>query len=105
MTLTELYSGLNAIKPTAYRQFSKPQSLPYIVYYELASDDTFADNVNFVERSLVNIELYIAKKDTASTSVENQIKTFLKNNEITYSTTEIYLGDEKCVEILFEIRI
>lgn len=89
--------------PIAYNHFNKETKLPYLLYLEDSSNNTFADNKVYYENCSFNLELYTEIKDT---TLENQLKTILTNNEIPYEKTyEDYLSDERMYEITYTIAI
>jgi hypothetical protein len=108
VTLQELYTALKAIGyPVAYSHFEDtPQNpapkLPYITYHEAYSSDLMADNRNYVDIPVIQIELYTDKKDlTAEAAVQNK----LKELGLPYSKTGTYLEDEKLFQTIYEIQL
>lgn len=98
--LNTLLSSLNI--PVAYNHFNKSTQLPYLIFYEDISNNTFADNKVYYENNDYILELYTEIKDI---TLENSLKTLLNNNEIPYQKTmETYLDDERMYEIVYEIN-
>lgn len=91
MELSEIKSKLDTLGiPVAYLRFKKPQTLPYCVYYEAATDIQGADNYNLYRDVTINIELYCEKKQS---QLERQLEKLFRDREIT-KTSDIYLKDE-----------
>lgn len=93
MELSEIYTRLKSIGiPTAYMKFSKPQKLPFQVYYEAGGEVTGADSYNLFRRVTVNIELYTERKDIAlersieelfrDVPLDKQCDTYLKDEDM-----------------------
>ncbi len=72
--LKSILSSLNI--PIAYNHFNKETKLPYLLYLEDSSNNTFADNKVFYENCNYTLELYTEKKNI---TLENQLKTILTN--------------------------
>lgn len=108
MTLAELYTQLTSItgfsKKVTYRAWpvGKAPALPFIVYLVDGSDNFGADNIVYKAINRVSIELYSKNKDTAS---ESAIETLLGNLSIYWEKDEVYLDDEQCYEIIYNIEV
>lgn len=88
--------------PVAYNHFNKSTQLPYLIFYEDVSNNTFADNTVYYENNDYILELYTENKDI---TLEKNLKQLLNNNEIPYQKTmETYLDDERMYEIVFAIN-
>lgn len=102
MTQQQLYEMLEATGlPVAYSHNEDYQEPPFIAYLFDASDDLIADNYNYLIRSYFNIELYTRTKDLVT---EALLEDKLKENEIPYYKSEVWLEDEKVFRILYEIK-
>lgn len=108
MTLAELYTQLTSItgfsKKVTYRAWpvGKAPALPFIVYLVDGSDNFGADDIVYKAINRVSIELYSKTKDTAS---ESAIETLLGNLSIYWEKDEVYLDDEQCYEIIYNIEV
>lgn len=103
MTQEELYLLLENIGiPIAYRVFpeDEKQSPPFAVYYRLGCENEYADDKAYFKSQKFVIELYT---DYRVPELEEQIETLLNENEIPYTTEEVYLDDEKMYEIIYEL--
>ena len=91
MELSEIYTRLKRLNiPTAYLRFSKPQKLPFQVYYETGGEVTGSDNYNLFRRITINIELYTEKKDiTLERAIEAEFRDVPLDKQ-----GDIYLEDE-----------
>lgn len=99
--LYTILSGLNI--PVAYHHFNKPTELPYLVFYELGTDNEFADNKVYHKCMTIEIELYTEYKDTA---LETSLENILNENEIPFEKiVENYLDDEKAYENVYQIEL
>ncbi|WP_129045007.1 hypothetical protein [Companilactobacillus metriopterae] len=106
MKLQDFYKLLTAEVdlPISYFQFKKGESpsLPYLIYYQISNNPTYADNKNYFDDSDVNVELYTNKKDLVS---EKKITDFFCAHDITYQSFETYIEDEKMYQVLYQITI
>ena len=94
MTYKEIYSMIQEVGiPAAYNHFKKTgQKLPYICFIIPNGDDFLADDTNYVDIDILQIELYTEEKDYA---LEKQMKDVLKAHNMVYTSEEGYLEDEK----------
>lgn len=91
MELSEIYTRLKKVNiPTAYLRFSKPQNLPFQVYYEADGEVTGADKYNLFRRVTINIELYTEKKEI---TIERAIEAEFRDVPLE-KQSDIYLKDE-----------
>lgn len=103
MTQAELYQALKSLgMPVAYSSFTSPVSPPFITYQFAYSNDIMADNVNYVEVSNFQIELYTAKKDLVA---EKLVQDKLKELGLPYSKIEAFLEDEKLYQVIYEVQL
>lgn len=66
MELKEIAKRLETLEiPTAYLKFTKPQKLPFQVYYEKSAEIKGADNFNLYRDCEIIIEMYTAGRDIA----------------------------------------
>lgn len=103
MTQAELFNHLKSIGlPIKYHHFTTPPEPPYLVYLFSYSDDLIADNVNYVEISNFQIELYTSNKDLAS---EKLVEDKLKELEMPYLKLETWIDTEQLFQIIYEIQL
>lgn len=101
MSLEEIYEKLCTLGiPVAYLQFSKPQKLPFIAYYEEHTVIEGADNYNLFRRTTIRIEFYSEKKNP---ELERKIENLFRTVEIE-KYKDIYLDDEKMFMTVFEFE-
>ncbi|NTZ20933.1 hypothetical protein EXW96_26460 [Paenibacillus sp. JMULE4] len=108
MTNAELIQALKAIGyPVAYSHFvSTPENPapppPFITVQFAFSGDVMADNLNYVEVSNYQVELYTTKKDVAT---EKLVQDKLKELRMPYSKTATWLDEEKLFQTIYEIQL
>jgi hypothetical protein len=108
MTNAEIIQALESIGfPVAYSHFvSTPENPapppPFITVQFAYSNDVMADNLNYVEVSNYQIELYTAIKDV---SAEKRVQNKLKELRLPYSKTGTWLDDEKLFQTIYEVQI
>lgn len=106
MTIGELYQGLvDTGLPVTYYDWSGAEEVPeppYIAYLFAYDSDYKADNINYVEISNFQVELYTDKKDLAS---EKLLQDKLKEMELPYTKTETKLETENMYQIVYEIQL
>lgn len=104
MELSDLYTILSAVYPTAYWSFPKGEApaMPYITYFESSSDNFGADNKVFHHRKQISVELLTkTKNETAEEAVEAAFDT----NEIYWEKTETHLDDEDAYEVIYSLEV
>ncbi|OUM85689.1 MAG: hypothetical protein BAA01_09480 [Bacillus thermozeamaize] len=103
MTQAELFQALKSLgMPVAYGSFSSAVSPPFITYQFAYSSDLIADNINYVEVSNFQIELYTNKKDLAA---EAAVQNKLKELGLPYSKVEAWIEEEKLYQVIYEIQL
>lgn len=106
MTISEFNTLLTTSTlniPIAYSHFNKETELPYLVYYETGTENSFADNKTYGKVKDIEIELYTELKDV---TLEEQLETLLNNNEIPFEKlVETYIDDEKMYEQVYQITL
>lgn len=108
MTLAELKTALAGLgMPVAYGEFiDTPENPapppPFITYQYAYSGDIMADNQNYVEAGYFQVELYTAKKDSAT---EKLVEDKLKELRLPYSKIETWLDSEKLRQVIYEIQL
>ena len=89
--------------PVAYHHFNKaPGSIPYIVYYAEGYEPEFADNINYLNRIPLTIELYTKTKDLTA---EGAVEKVLTDSELTYTKEEVWIEEEQIYEIIYETEV
>ena len=108
MNQPELYSALKSLGlPVAYSAFvetpTNPLPKPPFITYQFAySGDMMADNLNYVEISNFQVELYTKIKDMAT---EKILQDKFKELELPYNKTETTLESENLYQIVYEIQL
>lgn len=109
MTEQEFFALLQTLSiPVAYRSFhpedgNKVVVPPFAVYYRTDNENTYADNIVYHANKNMVVELYTPR--VRNLTIEQEIETLLTNNEIAFETEEIYLAEEKMVEIVYSFMI
>lgn len=108
MTQPELYRYLEGIGlPLAYKSFDEDNfddmpSPPFLVYLFSYSNDLIADNINYVDVSYFQVELYTDKKDLMS---EKKVEDKLKEIELPYFKQEFWVPSERLHQVIYEITL
>lgn len=108
MTLAELKTNLSSITgfsdKVVYRAWpvGKAPALPFICFMVDGSDNFGADNIVYKAINRVNVELYSKNKDTTS---EGLIEALFETLGIYWEKDELYLDDEQCYEIIYNIEV
>jgi hypothetical protein len=89
MTLEQFKTQLDTLNiPVAYMAFAEAQEPPFLVYYEDASNNFFADNTVHKRISEITVELYTKFKDT---TLEGQLEDLLGR----WQKSSSYVPEEK----------
>jgi hypothetical protein len=88
--------------PYAYYQFDEETAPPFIVFNFPNSDDFYADNVNYQEKTVLDIYFCSDEKDFKT---EQAIEAFLTAHDISYSKTQSYINEEKMWQIDYETEV
>ncbi|HZK24528.1 MAG TPA: hypothetical protein VFC74_03995 [Oscillospiraceae bacterium] len=103
MTQAELVQELKSLgMPVAYSHFIDQVSLPYLVYQFVYSNDMMADDVNALEVSNFQIELYTRTKDLAK---EKLVQDKLKSLYLPYHKVETFIESENLRQVIYEIQL
>lgn len=104
MTLKELNDILKTVFPTAYWAFpvNEAPAMPYIIYFEDASDNFGADNKVYHHRKRISVELYTKTKNI---SAEEAVEAAFEANDIYWEKTETHLDDEDAFEVIYELEV
>lgn len=74
---------------------------PYIVFNYPERNDFGADNVNYSQIEILNLELYTATKDF---SLEESIEAVLEQNGFFYEKSEAYIRNENLYQITYVMQ-
>lgn len=105
MTREKVYEIIQSIGlPCAYYQFpdDTPQSPPYVIWFFSVNTDVMADNENYVDKEVLNIELYTDPRDF---DLEKAVEAILKANGFTYAKEANYIDKEKMWQISYESEV
>ena len=105
MTLEQFYQMLQATElPIAYYAFPEGEApkLPFLIYFEMNTDNFAADGIAYHEIKRMAVELYIPKRDL---NLEKKIEQTFTENGIYWNKEFTYLDTEKCYEIIYEMGI
>lgn len=104
MELKDLAKILGDVYPTAYWSFPEKEApaMPYLVYFEEASDNFGADNKVYHHRKRISVELMTKIKDT---SAEKAVEAAFDANDIYWEKTETHLDDEDAYEVIYSLEV
>ena len=108
MTIAEMYtllSGITGFKDkVVYRSFKEGSApaLPFICFYVDGTDNFNADDIAYLKRQTILIELYTDEKDPTT---EALIETALDAAGIPWDYTESYIESESCYQITYEVEV
>lgn len=101
MTYKEIATMISGMGlPFTYDSFPNniaPQA-PYIVFNFPNNDDFGADNTNYVNIDVLNLELYTENKDFET---ESSVEAVLKENGFFYEKNETYIRQEHLFQITY----
>jgi hypothetical protein len=89
--------------PFAYYQFpdGTEQAPPFICFF-YEYDDIHADNINYVGRVVLHIELYTDNKDFG---LESNIETTLKQGGFSFSKEATYIDSERMWQTTYTMEV
>lgn len=108
MNMIEVKEMLESIpgfsEKVAYRAFpdNEAPELPYLTYEENNTNNLFADNKAYVERSSYTISLVEAYRDRA---VEQQIEEKLNEHNIAWNRYPEWIEEEKIYQVDYELEV
>ncbi|MDD9149258.1 hypothetical protein OYT88_11905 [Sporolactobacillus sp. CQH2019] len=109
MTLAELYQILiQTGKPVFYSHWRASQQYPecppppFICYWVPESPNMIADDKVYQKIDYVEIELYTDKKDL---TIEAVLEQLLDDNDIAYTSSEVWIDTEKLFEKIYEMEL
>lgn len=90
--------------PCAYYQFpdDTPQEAPFICWFFSVNTDVMADNQNYVDKEVLNIELYTKVREYDR---ETAVEAVLKANGFSYAKEASFVDDEKIWQISYESEV
>lgn len=105
MTYGEVKEQLESIGlPLTYYEWPDDEEpeLPYLVYYYPERDDFKADDINYIKKPRLNIELYTEEKDF---DLENRLEAILEQYGFSYAKEEQYIESERMYEVLYVTEV
>lgn len=105
MTRAEVYTMIQSIGlPCAYYEFpdNTPQSPPFVCWFYAVNTDVMADNENYVDKEMLNIELYTSYRDFEQ---EQAVEAVLKANGFTYAKEPSFVESERIWQISYESEV
>lgn len=104
MELEDLYAILSAVYPTAYWTYpdGEAPAMPYITFFENASNNFGADNKVYHHRKQISVELLTKTKDPTA---EGAVQAALDAAEIYWEKTETHLDDEDAYEVIYTLEV
>lgn len=105
MTREEVYTIVNSIGlPCAYYQFpdDTPQAPPFVVWFFSVNTDVKADNENYVDKEVLNVELYTSTRDFEQ---EKAVEDVLSSNGFCYAKEAAYIDNERMWQISYESEV
>lgn len=90
--------------PCSYYQFpdNTPQSPPFIVWFFSRNMDVYADDSNYTDKEVLNIELYTRYRDFEQ---EQAVEEILSSNGFTYAKEASFIDNEKIWQISYESEV
>ena len=105
MTRKEVYTMIQSIGlPCSYYEFpdDTPQTPPFVVWFYTPNTDVMADNENYVDKEVLNIELYTKVRDFEQ---ETAVEAVLKANGFTYAKEADYVSSERIWQVSYESEV
>lgn len=105
MTRQEAYEMISGIGlPCAYYQFpdDTPQIPPFICWFFSDNTDVMADNENYVDKEVLNIELYTKLREY---DIEKAVEAALKAGGFSYAKEASYIDTEKIWQVSYESEV
>ena len=105
MTREEVANMITSMNlPCAYNEFNDntPQEPPFICWFFARTDDFIADNQNFQNIEVLNIELYTKYKDF---ELDDAIEAVLQSAGLVWYKETNYIADEKIYQTAYECEV
>lgn len=88
--------------PVAFRAFQTPQTPPFICWLTPLERGVSADNINYVNITRLQIELYTSIKDVEA---ENKVELALTSASLFYTKVQVYITSEKAYQTIYETEV
>ena len=90
--------------PCAYYQFpdNTPQTPPFITWFFSRNNDVIADNTNYVDKEILNVELYTKIRDF---DLERAVEGVLSSGGFCYAKESSYVDDERIWQTSYESEV
>lgn len=86
--------------PTAYYKFDSPVGLPYATYMFGGDDGLHSDDVNYIKREKIIVELYFKDKNF---ELEKRLTDFFIDNGLAYSSSaDQYIDEDDMFAKIYE---
>ena len=105
MTTQEIAAMVESIGlPFAYYEFPEntEQEPPFVCFLLPQSEDVYADNENYVDKRILQIELYTDDKDYG---LEKDVQNALKAHGLTYRRSEDHIKSERMWQVTYETEV
>ena len=105
MTREEIAAIVESMNlPCAYYEFNDdtPQEPPFICWFFSSDNDFKADNENFSNIEVLNIELYTKYKDFEQ---DDAVEAVLKQNGLVWYKETNYIENEKMYQTAYECQV
>ena len=88
----------------AYYEFpdDTERQLPFVCFLFTGSDDIYADDINYVDKRTLAIELYTKNKDFET---EQTVRDVLLSHNLSFTVGYDYLHDEQCYITVFTTQV
>ena len=101
-----LFEALQATGfPVAYHHFNvadPPESFPFICWMVDGTDDIKADDLNYVGRTFVRVELYYQTPNWAD---QEKLESQLQDLGLTYDKEEVWIEQEQIYQMIYESEL
>ena len=90
--------------PFAYDHFTEGESpeTPFLIFLFPRSDNFSADGSVYQKINVLHFELYT---DFKQPNMERQVETVLDRHGLFYNKSEVWIGEEKLYEVLYEMEV
>ena len=105
MTREAIYAIIESIGlPFSYYEFpdDTPQEPPFVVWFFSINTDVMADNTNYVDKEVLNVELYTSFRDFEQ---EQAVEAVLTANGFTYAKEANFVDSERIWQISYESEV
>lgn len=105
MTREEINDIVESMElPCAYYQFpdDTPQAPPFITWFFSRNTDVMADNSNYVDKEILNVELYTKIRDF---DLEKAVESVLASSGFSCAKESAYVNKEKVWQTSYESEV